>query len=342
MNFLLININPFITLYKTRTMNTNNSNTNNKKSSEYYKYYETEEYKQKYAEHQIRQEQALIDMRLEHSMGTQTEALKTPTYKELEKHPFLVRITAQLETNNHDGYCSDEDCEYTRKIVKAKTVVPEQYRTHPVGKITNTREYKWTNHLQIPEVNVQGSGYCKFVKPEGGLGQHEYRYTIKKVEIVENKKYKSDVNVISGATVIREAKVSKKPNKNGYLVMASEGTYSDYENEPYGFSKTEEGAQEIANEAVCYGTKRVVKDDYKGPFDGAEIINLDNMKKVGNHDLLPDEVIYYRQKSKPDRCYWDRILKKTVYYTKEELAIRQKELYDKMIEAKTLDIKYKI
>ena len=162
------------------------------------------------------------------------------------------------------------------------------------------------------------------------------------MEIVENKKYKSDVNVISGATVIREAKVSKKPNKNGYLVMASEGTYSDYENEPYGFSKTEEGAQEIANEAVCYGTKRVVKDDYKGPFDGAEIINLDNMKKVGNHDLLPDEVIYYRQKSKPDRCYWDRILKKTVYYTKEELAIRQKELYDKMIEAKTLDIKYKI
>ena len=65
-------------------MNTNNSNTNNKKSSEYYKYYETEEYKQKYAEHQIRQEQALIDMRLEHSMGTQTEALKTPTYKDLD------------------------------------------------------------------------------------------------------------------------------------------------------------------------------------------------------------------------------------------------------------------
>jgi hypothetical protein len=325
-------------------MNINTNNSNNKKSSEYYKYYETDEYKQKYAEHQIRKEQALIDMRLEHSMGTQIEALHRPTYKELEKHPFLARITAQLETNNHDGYCSDEDCEYARKIVKATIVVPEQYSTHLVGKITNTREYKWANHLQVPEVNVQGSGYCKFVKPEGGLGQHEYRYTIKKAEIVENKKYKSDVNVISGtnvsrakvsgANVIREAKVSEKPNKNGYLVMASEGTYSDYENEPYGFSKTEEGAQEIANEAVCYGTKRINDYHYKGPFDGAEIINLDNMKKVGNHDLLPDEVIYYRQKSKPDRCYWDRILKKTVYYTKEELAIRMKELYDKMIEAK--------
>ena len=58
------------------------------------------------------------------------------------------------------------------------------------------------------------------------------------------------------------------------------------------------------------------------------------MKKVGNNNLLEEEVVYYRQKSKPDRCYWDRILKKTVYYTKEELAIRLKELYDKMIEAK--------
>jgi len=333
--FLPFIINSFIKLlYKTRTMNTNtnNSNTNNKNSSEYYKYYETDEYKQKYAEHQIRKEHALIDMRLEHSMGTQTEALHRPTYKELEKQQLIAIITAQLETNNHDGYCSDEDCEYTRKIVKATIVVPEQYRTHPVGKIVNTKEYKWANHLQVPEVNVQGSGYCKFVKPEGGLGQHEYRYTIKKVEIVENKKY----NKAEAEAKVSGVRVSKrnKPNKNGYLVMASEGTYSDYENEPYGFSKTEEGAQEIANEAVCYGTKRVVKDDYKGPFDRAGIYDLDNMKKVGNNNLLEEEVVYYRQKSKPDRCYWDRILKKTVYYTKEELAIRMKELYDKMIEAK--------
>ena len=169
----------------------NSNNTNNKKSGEYYKYYETEEYKQKYAEHQIRQKQALIDMRVERSMGTQTEAIKKPTYKELEKEPFLARITAQLEMNDHDGYCSSDECEYTRKTVKATIVVPGQYRTHPVGKIANTREYKWANHLQVPEVNVEGSGYCRFVKPEGGLDQHEYRYTIKKVEIVENKKYKS-------------------------------------------------------------------------------------------------------------------------------------------------------
>lgn len=171
-------------------MNANDKD-NNKNSAEYYKYYETEEYKKNYAEHQIKQEQALIDMRLESSMGTQTEALKKPTYKELSRQQFIAIITAQLETNNHDGYCSDEDCKYTRKIVKAIIVVPEQYKTRPLGKITNTREYKWANHLQIPEVNVQGSGYCKFEKPDGGLGQHEYRYTIKKVEIVENKKYKN-------------------------------------------------------------------------------------------------------------------------------------------------------
>ena len=153
-----------------------NANANNNKNS---------------AEYERQQEQELIDMRLESSMGTQTEALKKPTYKELEKQQFIAIITAQLEMNDHDGYCSSDECKYTRKIVKAIIVVPEQYKTRPLGKITNTKEYKWANHLQIPEVNVQGSGYCKFVKPHGGLGQHEYRYTIKKVEIVENKKYKN-------------------------------------------------------------------------------------------------------------------------------------------------------
>ena len=47
-----------------------------------------------------------IEMILERSMGSQTKALKKPTYKELEKQPFLARITAKLEMNNHDGYCS--------------------------------------------------------------------------------------------------------------------------------------------------------------------------------------------------------------------------------------------
>lgn len=208
--------------------------------------------------------------------------MSKPSYKELVKQPFLARITA----------------DNTKEIVKAKIIVPEKYADHPVGKIMNLEEYKWADHLPRTD-----------------------RYTIKKVEIVENKKC--------------EINRPKKTNKHGYLVMASEGSYSDYENEPYGYSETKEGAQKIANEAVCYGTKRVVKDDdYKGPFDSASIHDLDNMKKVGENNMLWDEIFYYRQKTKPERSYWDKEKRKVVYYTQEEIAEKLKELYDKMIDAK--------
>ena len=121
-------------------------------------YYQSEEYKQKYAEHQIKKELKIIQMKLESSMGSQTEALKKPTYKELEKQPFLAMITAKLEMNDHDGYCSDEDCKYTKKIVKANIVVPDEFKDFPVGRcdIRKRRykkvEYKWANHLPLPDV----------------------------------------------------------------------------------------------------------------------------------------------------------------------------------------------
>jgi hypothetical protein len=132
-------------------------------------------------------------------MGSQTKALKKPTYKELEKQPFLARITAKLEMNNHDGYCSGDECKYTKKIVKANIVVPDEFKDFPVGRCDIRKrgcgkiEYKWANHLPLPDVNYSGSEYCECHKPEGGVGKHEYRYTIKKVEIVENNKYKAEI-----------------------------------------------------------------------------------------------------------------------------------------------------
>jgi hypothetical protein len=136
---------------------------------------------------------------LERSMGSQTKALKKPTYKELEKQPFLARITAKLEMNNHDGYCSGDECKYTKKIVKVNIVVPDEFKDFPVGRCDKRKrrcekiEYKWANHLPLPDVNYSGSEYCECHKPEGGVGKHEYRYTIKKVEIVENNKYKAEI-----------------------------------------------------------------------------------------------------------------------------------------------------
>jgi hypothetical protein len=263
----------------------------------------------------------LLNFRIESSMLTQTEVLPKPSYKELSRHPFLARITAQLEKNDHDNYCSDEECEYTRETVKAIIVVPDKYKDHEVGRIANVREYMWANHLPVPEVNVQGSGFCRFHKPKWGLGQHEYRYTIKKVEIVANRKY----------VKVGDIRENKKSNKNGYLVMASEGSYSDYENHPYGYSVTKEGAQAIANEAVCHGRKRADKS-YKHPFENSEIIDLDTMKRVGEPKLLKEEIAYYHEKNYPEMYHY--VVGKRVYYTNEEKKTKLNELYVKMMTAK--------
>ena len=282
---------------------------------------EYEDCNQKHDEYKRQKEQKFREMRLDNSMKSQTNIIEKPTYKELTKQPFIARITAQLETNDHDGYCSDEDCKYTRKIVKANIVVPEQYKDHPVGQIENTREYKWANHLPLPEVNVQGSGYCKFNKPKRGVGQHKYRYNIMKVEIVENKKYKCEAE---------EKAVIK--HKKGYVVMASQGSYSDYENEPYGYSDTEEGAMDIAIEAVCYGEARDDKwDGGEGMFHGASICDLDTMKNVR---LLYEEIDYYRERKNPKKSFWSNDMRTWINYTKEEQEDNLKELYDKMIAAK--------
>jgi hypothetical protein len=134
----------------------------------------------------------------------------------------------------------------------------------------------------------------------------------------------------------------KKTNKNGYLVMASEGEYEYYVNEPYGYSDTEKGAQIIANEAVCFGSKR----DNKGLhcnyvyFNEATIIDLDTMKKVGEPDVIKEELEYCRSTVHPPdgKAVFDSDGNWTDYIcfgrNKEKQEKYIKELYDKMIEAK--------
>lgn len=157
------------------------------------------------------------------------------------------------------------------------------------------------------------------------------------VQKVEVRKVKG--NKVEGNKVEVNKVGVKKTNKNGYLIMASEGLEdyyrTDYVNEPYGYSLTLEDAREIAIEAICYGTKRDEKwrSGSEGGFEESEIINLDNMKKIR---LSSEELEYYRKKSKPDMWYkcWDDVNKQHIYYTKEEQDDKLTELYEKMIEAK--------
>ena len=220
-------------------------------------------------DHKKRQEQKMLEMRLEKSMGTQTEAIKKPTYKEMQKQPFLARITATLETNDHDGYCSSEECEYKKKIVKVNIAVPDRCCLYPVGEIKDAYLdiYKWANHLPVPEVNVEGSEYCRYHCPEGGVGKHEYRYTIKKVNIIENPKYdksKDDYTTIKTITAEQMIAALSKLPPDAKLVITESGFYSNSE-----FAEVKLPEEYIVGSCCVTGDERI-----RGLSKGAKVYRI--------------------------------------------------------------------
>lgn len=96
-----------------------------------------------------------------------------------------AKITARLETSDHDGYCSDAECEYECKIIEQIVDIPDQYKNSKPGKIDNLKEYNWYKFLQEPRLNYYESYYCNLSpeSEENGLGIHDYRYTIISVEL---------------------------------------------------------------------------------------------------------------------------------------------------------------
>lgn len=117
-----------------------------------------------------------------------------------------LEITANLETSDHDGYCSGEECQYEkREIEKIKYVNLDEDR-----ELKNFLENKYKDLLknfflfeeilEIKDINNniwekylnderpgshRGSGYCRITKEfcEAGLGHHDYNFQILKVKI---------------------------------------------------------------------------------------------------------------------------------------------------------------
>lgn len=150
----------------------------------------------------------LLENTLGNSMGTQTAMIPKPSYKDLLKKPLLAKITAQLEVSECDGYCTcrHRKCTFTKKIVKANIVIPVEYDYYPVGKIENVDKYKWANHLPVPVPEFESGDYMFLSDRLLRKYDREYKYTIKKVEIVKNKKY------------IGKPKVEVRPEVQKYLI----------------------------------------------------------------------------------------------------------------------------
>lgn len=96
-----------------------------------------------------------------------------------------AKITARLETSDHDGYCSGDECQYECKIIEQIVNAPNQYKNSKPGKIDDIEEYDWYKFLQDPGLNYYESHYCNLSHEcvNSGLERHDFRYTIICVEL---------------------------------------------------------------------------------------------------------------------------------------------------------------
>lgn len=96
-----------------------------------------------------------------------------------------VELIIKREVNDHDGYCSGNDNEYTCETVNIKVKLPKQYESLELGSVIV--DHDWTKELNIvvPKVNKDdGSYYCENNAEGHGLGVHDYRLTVLSATVV--------------------------------------------------------------------------------------------------------------------------------------------------------------
>lgn len=125
---------------------------------------------------------------LEYNDTTSEEEDKSDNIPEQPKRK--LKITALLETSDHDGYCTDNECEYATKTETYIVDFPEDFRNDlPIGVLDeeNRHNHYWKSLLPKPELNNSGSHYCSRSKEcmYADLGCHDYLYKVLSVEIVE-------------------------------------------------------------------------------------------------------------------------------------------------------------
>jgi hypothetical protein len=139
---------------------------------------------------------------LDKSKGSQTAILPKSTYKELQTQPRLVKMTVYLHL--HDKY----------KTFNVLIKIPDEYKDYPLGgKGGQLEEYKWANHLPLPEMigewNPKETNIVEYNWDTYYLDEDEYYYAIFGVTIVKNKKYKRE----KVAPPVEEVEPQKMPRQ---------------------------------------------------------------------------------------------------------------------------------
>jgi hypothetical protein len=121
---------------------------------------------------------------LDKSNGSQTDILPKSTYKELQTQRRIAEIYAFLHL--HNKY----------KTFRVLVKIPDKYKDYPLGGGGQLEEYKWANHLPLPELigkwEPKETSQVEDNWNTYDIKEDEYYYEIRNVTIVKNKKYKRE------------------------------------------------------------------------------------------------------------------------------------------------------
>ena len=147
---------------------------------------------------------------LDKSKGSQTAIVPKSTYKELQTQPRLVKMTVHLHL--HDKY----------KTFKVLIKIPDEYKDYALGWRDQLYEYKWANHLPLPEMigewKPKETNIVEYNWDTYYLDEDEYYYAIFGVTIVKNNKYKRE----KVAPLVEEKPRVRRQRPNRHVLLRQE------------------------------------------------------------------------------------------------------------------------
>lgn len=90
-----------------------------------------------------------------------------------------VKIVYELEISDHDGYCSGNECEYTKECKEYIVEIPDDENIDLLD-LHGFNDLYWKDLLPRVNIDTWGSGYCDSSKEcyENNMDKHSYRYRI--------------------------------------------------------------------------------------------------------------------------------------------------------------------
>jgi len=93
-----------------------------------------------------------------------------------------IEITAQLFISDHDGYCSDNECELSVRDIKHVIDLDK------IESIQDKNDEYWIRFLPEPKINTSGSYFCSnsIQCTRSGLDIHDFTYkntSIRKISL---------------------------------------------------------------------------------------------------------------------------------------------------------------